>query len=57
MNYPLIPLSEIDPEARDIAVEWCKYLPGIALQDKHKLASDIMNYAKNKYDKIPADNN
>jgi len=47
-KYPLIPLSEIDDEARLIALKWCQYLPGIAIEDKHKLASDIMNYAKNK---------
>ena len=45
--YSLIPLSEITDEAREIAVAWGdEYFPGIALSEKHKLASDIMNYAK-----------
>ena len=43
----LIPLSEITPEAREIAVAWIEnYQPmGFDIQQKHKLASDIMNYA------------
>src|SRR3954467_584619 len=45
-NYILIPLSDITDEAREIAVLWGdEYFPGIAMQEKHKLASDIMNYA------------
>ena len=47
-GYQLIPLSEIDDEARLLALEWCKYLPGLAISDKHKLASDFMNYARKK---------
>lgn len=46
-GYELIPMSEITKEAKEIAVLWGdEYFPGIALQEKHKLASDIMNYAK-----------
>lgn len=46
-DYPLIPMSEITDEAREIAVRWGEeYFPGIALSEKHKLASDIMNYAR-----------
>ncbi len=46
-DYPLIPMSEITDEARKIAVRWGdEYFPGIALSEKHKLASDIMNYAR-----------
>ena len=43
--FPLIPMANIDDLARKIAVAWGdEYFPGIALQEKHKLASDIMNY-------------
>jgi hypothetical protein len=48
-EYQLIPLSEIEDDARKIAVVWVEELQdagGIMLQQKHKLASDIMNYAK-----------
>ncbi len=46
-DYPLIPMSEITDEAREIAVAWGdEYFPGIAMPEKHKLASDIMNYAR-----------
>lgn len=46
-DYPLIPMSNITDEARKIAVRWGdEYFPGIALSEKHKLASDIMNYAR-----------
>lgn len=48
-DYTLIPMSDIDPEAREIAVKWCEaFIPGFALEQKHKLASDIMNYARIK---------
>ena len=45
---PLIPLLDIDPLAREIAINWVtNYKPmGFDLQGKHKLASDIMNFAK-----------
>lgn len=49
-KYPLIPMSEITDEARKIAVAWCdNWTPmgRINLESKHKLASDIMNYARN----------
>lgn len=47
-GYKLIPLSEITDEAREIAVQWIEgYEPnGFDITNKHKLASDIMNYAK-----------
>jgi len=51
----LIPMDKIDPEARKLAVVWCEvYIPHFAMQEKHKLASDIMNYAKqfNKINKM-----
>lgn len=47
-DYKLIPMSQITPEAREIAVRWVEgYKPmgSINLEQKHKLASDIMNYA------------
>lgn len=46
-DYPLIPMNEITDEARQLAVRWGdEYFTGIALQEKQKLASDIMNYAR-----------
>ncbi len=50
-DYPLIPASEITEEARELAVRWVEgYEPvgKINLQQKHELASDIMNYARRK---------
>lgn len=47
-TYNLINLMQIDPEAREIAVKWVENFEpdgGIDLANKHKLASDIMNYA------------
>lgn len=49
-DYKLIPMSEITDEARMIAVRWVegyRDAGGIEIQQKHKLASDIMNYALN----------
>jgi len=46
-DYPLIPMSEIDAEARIIAVRWHESATDW-IGDKHKLASDIMNYARRK---------
>lgn len=52
-DYELIPLSEITDEARDIAVRWGDvYFDGIAINEKHKLASDIMNYARRYFQKM-----
>lgn len=46
-------MDQIDPEARKIAVAWCEvYIPHFALQEKHKLASDIMNYSINNKNKM-----
>lgn len=47
-DYQLIPMEEITDEARKIAVQWVEnYRPmGMDIENKHKLASDIMNYAK-----------
>jgi len=50
-DYPLIPMSEIDDEARLIAVRWHESATDW-IGDKHKLASDIMNYARRKNVKI-----
>jgi hypothetical protein len=49
-EYELIPMSEIDAEARAIAVAWVeKYgTMGVDIANKHKLASDIMNYHRSK---------
>jgi hypothetical protein len=47
MNYKLIPMDKIHDEARKIAVAWVEdYEPsGFDLPNKHKLASDIQNFA------------
>lgn len=47
MEYKLIPLNEISDKARQIAVDWVEnFKPiGFDIRQKHKLASDIMNYA------------
>ena len=41
----LIPMDEITDEAREIAVRWHENATDW-IGDKHKLASDIMNYAR-----------
>ena len=49
-KYNLIPLGKIEPVAQKIAVAWVEGFEktgGIMLNDKHKLASDIMNYGRN----------
>lgn len=53
-DYPLIPMGEIDQEARLLAVRWVEnYEPcGFDLPNKHKLASDIMNYARRQKQQI-----
>jgi len=45
-EYQLIPMSEITDEARIIAVRWMECGDRNWIGQKHKLASDIMNYAK-----------
>lgn len=46
-DYPVIKSGEIDTEARILAVAWAdEYIPGIAMPEKVKLASDFMNYAR-----------
>jgi hypothetical protein len=45
-DYVLIPLDEITEEARIIAVLWMEEEDRMFIANKHKLASDIMNYAK-----------
>lgn len=47
-DYPLIPMKDIDDEARIIAVRWHENATDW-IGDKHKLASDIMNYARRKF--------
>jgi len=43
-GYKLIPMADIHPEIRKIAVEWGENAPYyFHLWDKHKLASDIQN--------------
>ncbi len=45
-DYKLIPMSEITDEAREIAVRWGDNMKIDFITEKHKLASDIMNYAR-----------
>jgi len=49
-KFPLIPLSEVDDLARSIAVAWCEEYGTMDfdIENKHKLASDIMNYHRHK---------
>ena len=52
--FPLIPFSEIDDDARKIAVAWVEQYGtmGFDIQNKHKLASDIMNYHRLKLEEL-----
>lgn len=49
-DYKLVPMHEIEPEAYEIAVRWVNnHEPDgslMQIEAKHKLASDIMNYAR-----------
>lgn len=59
-DYPLIPMSEITPEARMLAVAWVDGYErqGMDLPGKQKLASDIINYARrHAKDFIESENN
>ena len=49
-KYKLFPMSEITDESRMIAVSWIENYGtmGFDIENKHKLASDIMNYASNQ---------
>jgi hypothetical protein len=51
-DYLLVPMSEIDDEARALAVSWLdadlSSAPVPFIAQKHKLASDLMNYARRK---------
>jgi len=45
-DYTLIPMSEITDTARKLAVAWMECEDKNWIGQKHKLASDIMNYAR-----------
>ena len=45
-GYRLIPMDQISDEAREIAVLWAEGNGYEWIGDKHKLASDIENYAR-----------
>lgn len=46
-DYPLIPMSEISDEAMIISIAWHENATATGwIGDKHKLASDIMNYSR-----------
>jgi hypothetical protein len=49
-GYKLIPMSEITGEARMIAIAWMECDDKDWIGQKHKLASDIMNYAKKHHE-------
>jgi hypothetical protein len=51
-EYKLIPMSEITKEARELAVAWMECDDKNWIGQKHKLASDIMNYARMYHDEI-----
>jgi len=51
-DYKLIPMSEITDEAREIAVRWGENMKDNFISQKHKLASDIMNYARRTYQEL-----
>lgn len=45
-DYKLIKFDEISEDARKIAGAWFYYQPmGFDINNRHKLASDIMNYS------------
>lgn len=44
-DYLLIPFTDIIPEARELAVLWGDNMRDDSIQQRHKLASDFMNYA------------
>lgn len=50
-DYKLIPMPDITDEAREIAVRWAEGNGYDWIGDKHKLASDIMNYARRYHEK------
>lgn len=57
-DYPLIPSSDIESEARMLAVAWVEgyeKMGVIELEQKHKLASDFMNYARHKLESKEAE--
>ncbi len=56
-DYQLIPIDKIDNDARKIAVKWVEHFTraGLNIEQKHKLASDIMNYHKAKVEETVKD--
>lgn len=45
-DYALVNLKDITDEARELALIWCEHYGERWIGTKHKLASDIMNYAR-----------
>jgi len=56
-DYELIPMGDIEDEAREIAVRWTAELGCDWIGNRHKLASDIMNYARRQVEKSGRDLN
>jgi hypothetical protein len=51
-DYKLIPMSEITDEAREIAKRWYAGVSQLKdIREQHKLASDLMNYARSEIEK------
>ena len=45
-DYKLIPFNDISEDAKNIAISWFEYKPiWFDLANRHKLASDIINYS------------
>ena len=55
-DYQLIPMEDITDEAREIAVRWAEGNGYNSIGDKHKLASDIMNYARRQIERLQKNN-
>lgn len=56
-DYPLIPMKDITDEARMIAIAWMECGDKRWIVNKHKLASDIMNYSRRYASSISAGGN
>lgn len=52
MDNKLIPMEEITDEARELAVIWGENMKDDFIAQKHKLASDIMNYARRYHEQL-----
>lgn len=51
-DYPLVPMKDISDEARLISVAWMDCDDKRWIGNKHKLASDIMNYSRRRIEQL-----